>query len=121
MKNEILINLIYFLSAYIIFFLIYIFIINRKRKKYEDCRTQLEISYIVNKFNLDLRKTKLSTIKWALTFLNPLIISITFLLVINIESFTFAIIVGFIVMLLLVYSCYEILGRILKKKGDKNV
>ncbi len=119
MKYEILENLIYFIASYIIFLLIYIFIINRKRKDYNNGKKQTEISYIINKFKLDMRKTKYNTLKWAITLINPLIISITFVIVINIESFTFGLLVGFVIMLMLVYACYEILGRILKKKEGK--
>lgn len=119
MKYEILENLIYFAASYIIFLLIYIFIINRKRKDYNSGKKITEISYIINKFKLDMRKTKYNTIKWGITFINPLIISITFIIVINIKSFTFGLLVGFVVMLLLVYAMYEIFGRILKKKEGK--
>lgn len=114
--NEILLNLIYFITSYILIFLIYVFIINRKKKAYTDGSKQLEVNYIVSKFNLDRRKTKYSTIKWCVNILNPLIISATFVIVTNIKSFSLGILVGFAVMMALVYSVYEILGRILKKK-----
>ena len=102
MDNKIL-NLISFIISYLIFLLIYIFIINRKRKDYKTGKTQIEINYIIKKFKLDMRKTKYNTLKWAVTFLNPLIISITFLIVINIKSLTMGAILGFIIMILLVY------------------
>ena len=122
MNNKIILNIISFILAYIIFLLIYIFIINRKRKDYKNGKKQAEISYIINKSKLDMRKTKYNTLKWAVTFINPFIISVTFIIVTNIESYLIGIIVGFITLLLLVYSCYEILGRYLKKKeGKKNV
>lgn len=121
MKNEIILNIISFTLAYIIFLLIHIFIINRKRKDYKNGKKQMEINYIVNKFKLDMRKVKYNELKWAVTFLNPLIIATTFLIVTNIESFALSIVVGFVIMLLLVYSIYEILGRFLKRKGEKNV
>lgn len=122
MNELLLLNIISFTIVYIIFLLIYIFIINRKRKDYTNAKKQAEIYYIVNKFKLDMRKTKYNTLKWAVTFINPLIISITFIIVTNIKSYIIGILVGFITLLLLVYSCYEIIGRYLKKKeGKKNV
>lgn len=117
--NEILLNLIYFITSYILIFLIYVFIINRKKKTYTDGSKQLEVNYIVSKFNLDRRKTKYSTIKWCVNILNPLIISTTFVIVVNIKSFSLGILVGLAVMMALVYSVYEILGRILKKKEEQ--
>lgn len=122
MDKKLLLNIISFVLSYIIFLLIYIFIINRKRKDLSNGKKQVEINYIINKAKLDMRKTKYNTLKWAVTLINPLIISITFIIVTNIESYIVGIIVGFITLLILVYSCYEILGRILKKKeGKKNV
>lgn len=122
MKEILILNIASFLIAYVIFLLIYIFIINRKRKDYKEGKKEAEISYIINKFKLDMRKTKYKTIKWAVTFINPLILAVTFIIVTNVESYILGILLGFIIMLLLVYSSYEILGRILKKKeGKKNV
>lgn len=82
----------------------------------------MEIEYLVKKFNLDMRKTDYNTLKWATTFINPFIISVTFVAIISIDSFVLSLILGFIIMMLLIYGIYEILGRILKKKeGNKNV
>lgn len=122
MKEKIIINLIYFVVSYLIMFLIYALIISRKRKNYNEGKKQAEMSYIINKFNLDMRIVKYKTLNKILTFINPLIISVIFLIVVNIESFILAIIIGFVVMIILTYSTYEIIGRALKKKGDvKNV
>jgi len=121
MNKFIILNAIYFLSSYIIMFLIYLLIINRKRKDYNESKKQMEISYLVNKFNLDMRKVKFNKIKWILTFINPLIISIIFIIVINIDSLIIAGIVGFFTTIILTYSLYEIIGRSLKRKENKYV
>lgn len=118
--NELLLNIIYFISSYILIFIIYVFIINRNKKSYTEGSKQLEVNYLVSKFNLDKRKTKYPTIKWCVNIINPLIISTTFVIVTNIESFSLSILVGFSIMMILVYSIYEILGRTLKKKEEKN-
>jgi len=82
----------------------------------------MDILYLVNKFKLNTKKTKYNTLKWITNIINPLIISITFIIVTNIKSFTLGIMIGFLVMMMLIYSIYEIIGRILKKKEfDKNV
>lgn len=119
--NKFLLNGIYFLGAYVIIFLIYVFVINRKKKTYKETKENLEVQYLVKKFNLDKRKVKYSTLKWYINFINPLIISTTFVIVTNIESLLWGILVGFIVMMTLIYSIYEIVGRILKKRGSKDV
>ena len=114
MKEKIIINVIYFVVSYLIIFLLYSLVINRKKKSYKDATKQMDILYLVNKF-------KLNTMKWITNIINPLIISITFIIVTNIKSFILGIMIGFLVMMMLIYSIYEIIGRILKKKEfDKN-
>lgn len=82
----------------------------------------MEIEYLVKRFNLDMRKTKYNTLKWSTTLLNPLIIATTFVAVISIDSLLLSLLLGFIIMVSLIYAIYEILGRTLKKKeGKKNV
>ena len=119
MKEKIIINTIYFLASYLIIFLVYVFIINRKKKTYADAKKMTDVTYLTTKFKIDKRKTDYNTLKW---YINPLIISTTFVVISNIKSLTMSLLVGFIVMLVLIYSLYEIIGRILKKKEfDKNV
>lgn len=121
MKEKIIINVIYFVVSYLIIFLLYSLVINRKKKSYKDATKQMDILYLVNKFKLNTKKTKYNTLKWITNIVNPLIISITFIIVTNIKSFTLGIMIGFLVMMMLIYSIYEIIGRILKKKEfDKN-
>lgn len=121
MKEKIIINVIYFVVSYLIIFLLYSLVINRKKKSYKDATKQMDILYLVNKFKLNTKKTKYNTLKWMTNIINPLIISITFIIVTNIKSFTLGIMIGFLVMMMLIYSIYEIIGRILKKKEfDKN-
>ena len=122
MKEKIIINIIYFVVSYLIIFLLYSLVINRKKKSYKDATKQMDILYLVNKFKLNTKKTKYNTLKWITNIINPLIISITFIIVTNIKSFTLGIMIGFLVMMMLIYSICEIIGRILKKKEfDKNV
>ena len=121
MKEKIIINVIYFVVTYLIIFLLYSLVINRKKKSYKDATKQMDILYLVNKFKLNTKKTKYNTLKWITNIINPLIISITFIIVTNIKSFILGIMIGFLVMMMLIYSIYEIIGRILKKKEfDKN-
>ncbi len=121
MKEKIILNLIYFIVSFTIVFLIYVLFVNRKRKVYKEGKKANDINYIVNKFNLDMRRVNYTKLKWTLSIVNSLIISITFVVVTNIDSLTFGLLVGFVVMLMLIYSSYEIIGRILKKRGSKNV
>lgn len=120
MKEQLIIDLIYFIVVYFLSFLLYVLILNKKRKNYKEGKKQMEINYLVKKFKLDMRKTNYNTLKWCTTFINPLIISLTFIAVMSIKSFLISLLLGFLIMMMLIYSLYEILGRILKKKEGKN-
>ena len=43
MKEKIIINVIYFLVSYLIIFLLYSLVINRKKKSYKDATKQMDI------------------------------------------------------------------------------
>ena len=116
--KRLIIILIYFLMAYLISFIFYAFIINRKRKG--KIKINTEMDYIIKKFNLDTKKLNLNKLRWIMNIINPLIISITFIIIMFIDSFVLGIIVAFVIMIALIYSIYEIIGRTLKKQQDKN-
>ena len=114
-------SIIFFLISFIVVFLIYIIFINKKRKEYKEGKKVTEINYLVKRFNLDLRKIKYKKIKWLVTIINSFIVALVSSIVIIIDSFLLQLLVGFILLILLTYSLYEITGRILKIKGEKNV
>ena len=81
----------------------------------------MEIEYLTKKFKLPKSKVNTKKIKWLFNVVNPLIISLTFIVVISIDSFMLGVLVGFVIMMALIYSIYEIIGRVLKRRIDKNV
>ncbi len=117
--DKFLIDLIYFGACFAIIFLVYIIFINRRRREYTEGKKQLEISYLVRRFDLDMRVTKYKTVKMLVALLNSFIISFTFTVVMNIEKYVWKMLVGFVILFVLTYSLYEIVGKILKKKEER--
>ena len=115
--NDYLILLIYFISAYVLSFIVYYIYLKKSKKKDE----LLEIEYLIKKFNLPKNKESKNRIKSIMSLVNPLIIALTFIVVISIDSFILGVLIGFVIMVVLIYSIYEIIGRILKKEKSKNV
>ena len=76
-----------------------------------------EPSYLINRFNLSTRKISYKKIMWITTFLNAFIIALTAAVVIAIESLILELVVGFVMLLVLIFASYEILGRILVARG----
>lgn len=110
-------NLIYFGAAFLIVFLIYVLFINKRIRKNKI--NTLELNYLIRRFNLDIKKVNHKKIMWMVTFTNSFIISFTSVVTFNIESFLWRVLVGFVLLMILIYSIYEIEGRILKWKEIK--
>ncbi len=112
--------LIFFVLIFIIIYLFYILVLNKyrlKKKKYENMG---ELNYLVYKFNLDIQKINRKKLLNIIGFVNAFIISFTGAVVSLIPlNYIFQMIIGFIILLILIYICYELLGRKLVKKGLK--
>ena len=114
-------SLIYFGVCFIVVFLLYLIINKKFRKEYKEGREQVEINYLVNRFNLDMRITKYKTIKLVVALLNSFIIAFTFTLIINLKyKYAFKLMIAFVIMFIMIYSLYEIVGRMLKRRELKN-
>lgn len=110
-------SLIFFLIIYILVFLItYIMdLIKIKKKKHKKIG---EIQYLVSKFKLDINKLNYKKVCLVISFLNAFIISsVTLVISVLKTNMTLQLIVGFVLLFSLIYSLYEIYGRILVKKG----
>ena len=113
--------LIDFVVFFIIFYLFYILYLKKRKKDYEKLKKSDYIKLFIAKYNLDIRKTKYKTILNTLAFNNAFTIAFTSALIINIKGFFWRIAVSFIVLFILLFSLYELSGRYLKKREDKNV
>ncbi|MBE6161830.1 MAG: hypothetical protein E7158_06400 [Firmicutes bacterium] len=110
-----------FIIIFIVVFLItYIMdLIKIKKKKTKKIG---EVQYLINKFNLSPTKLKYKKVCLVISLLNAFIIA-TVTSIISLLDVPMALqfLVGFILLFALIYSLYEIYGRILVKKGyEKN-
>ncbi len=114
-------GIISFAVCFVVVLSAYLLIINKKRKDYTDGKYSVDILYIVNKFKLDMRKTKYKTLKTVTAFINSFIVAFTFAVVTNLKyKYFFKLLIAFVMMFTLIYSLYEITGRIFKKKENKD-
>lgn len=117
MENKIYL-IYFFLVLYIIFYIIF-YIINYKnlKSKKKDVR---ELDDLVKRFKIDKNKVNYKNEILYVSLINSFIVSsvgtfVTYLDVANV----FKLAIGFVLLLALTYSLYEIYGRILKRKVDK--
>ena len=81
-----------------------------------------EIRYFILRFDLDMRKTKYKSLLKALTLINSFILAFTTTIVIYIDSVIWSVLISFMVIIIMLYAVYEIVGRYFKRKEDeKNV
>lgn len=80
----------------------------------------MELQYLQARFQLDLFKVDLEyAIKWF-AFINSFIIAFTSSVIILLPwNMIFQLMLGFVILLGLIYALYELLGRLFVKKGWK--
>ncbi len=122
MLEAVVFEIIAFILVYIVY---YYFILKRKYKAFKKGKNkkiyeQMEVSYLVSRFKIDRKKINLNLLR-IIGIINAFIISFTgtFLYYIPVERIMWKFLIGFVIIFLLIYALYEILGKVLVKKGWK--
>lgn len=89
---------------------------SKKKEKKKD-NTSIEIKYLSSKFSLDRDSLNTKKMNYLISAIDASIIAIAFTLVSFIDDMIVTFTVGIITVFVLIYVSYEILGKILKKKG----
>lgn len=122
--------LIFFAVLYVLVFIVDYFFINKRKynlmfkkqkdnkKKKKEVKEFGEINYLVGKFKLDKKKIDYKSVILWTAIINSFIISFVSTVISAIPTHIFwQLAVGFVLIFALIYSLYEIYGRILVKKG----
>jgi len=88
---------------------------NKKEKKKDNM--SIEIKYLSSKFSLNRDSLNTEKMNYLISAIDASIIATAFTLVSFIDDMVVTFIVGIITVFVLIYVSYEILGKILKKKG----
>ena len=89
-----------------------------KKKSRKKKNEITEIVYLVNKFKLDKEKLPLNKLLLVISLSNALIISFVSVVVIMLNTYLIIeLVVGFVLLLRLIYAIYEIIGRYLERRG----
>ncbi len=113
-----LVNFIYFLVAFVLVFLFYYFFVIRKVKKNKDI-IPMELNFFIRRYNLNIKKINKEKVVLLISLTNSFIISFTSVVTFNVESLLWRLVIGFALLMTLIYSLYEIEGGILKRKENK--
>ncbi len=112
--------LIIFIILFIIIFLFDYLLIKKtylkgKKKKNNEL---VELSYLLIKFNLDKNKLNIKRVLITISLINAFIMSmVSVILLLFKMNYILKLLVAFIMLLLVIYSIYEIYGNYLIKKG----
>ncbi len=127
------INLIWSIVLFVVIFLFnYLWIFKRgynnikkqkKKKKMKKIENFVGLSYLIPKFNLDVSKMDLNYVFSLVSLVDAFIISFVFFVISYVPwNIAFSMMLGFALLFGLIYSLYELLGRLFVKKGwIKNV
>lgn len=110
-------ELILFLIAFIIVFLLYRIIIVRRAKSKKKPKEPLEVTYLVNKYKLDLEKVSYERLLNVISIVSALDIALVVSIIVLLKSFILEMIVGFISTLVIILASYHLVYLVYKKKG----
>ena len=111
-------NLLFFLILSIIAFLVLTFF--NKRKLKNNKKKIVESNYIINKFKLDPKKVNYVKLLRILNITNAFILAFvcTVISVLPLK-FLWQMLIAFVLLFVMIYLCYELIGRYTIKKGWK--
>ena len=114
-------SLLLFGISYLILFVLYFIFFYLLGIKNKNILDSIQIEFFIKRFNLKKRDFNAKKIGIIICLLDPLIISLTGTIV-SLPKWHYIIelLIGFILLLILIYSFYEIIGRIIKRKVDRN-
>ena len=116
MKNTLLLFLICYVILFIVYFIIY-YLYGLKKKS---ILKSMQVEYLKIKIEFNNKELNPKKIGLIICFIDPLIISLTgTIITLPKWNYVLELFFGFVILMALIYSFYEILGRVLKRKVDK--
>ena len=111
-------ELLLFLLTFVFVFILYqIFIVRKAKKKGKKFKEPIEITYLVNRYKLDLKKVNYKKLLRVISIVSSLDISLVVTIIMLINNFALEIIVGFISTLVIILLSYHLVYLVYKKKG----
>jgi hypothetical protein len=109
-----------YLVLFLLIYLIYIIFVISRKKALEKFKTSTYVMYLVNVYKIDVDKINIKFLANSICLVNSFILATSVFIVSNFKG-VLKIILGFLSIMILLFTMYHILGIILKKKGDNNV
>lgn len=115
-------QIVLFLMTYALVFIFYYFFITRKTKKKNSKKIPKEVSYLVGKYQLDLKKIDYKKLLIIISLVSSLDITIIVTLMVLFESYLIKLLLAIVLIIPVIFISYHLVGMYYKKKGmTKNV
>ena len=115
--SKVIQELILFLLSFIFIFLLYQLIIVRRAKRKNKTKEPFEVTYLVGKYNLDLKKVNYKKLLRVISLVSSLDIALVVTLILLFDNFLVEVVVGFIATLIIIITSYHLVYLGYKKKG----
>ncbi len=106
---------ILFIMTFIFVFVIYRFILLGKKKK--KAKKPMEVSYLINKYKLDLKKVKYDSLLTTVALVSSIDISVVVTLVLLIDNYLLQIVGALVLVIPIILISYSFVGKYYIKKG----
>ena len=110
-------ELILFLISFVLVFLLYQIFIVRRAKSKKNPKEPFEVTYLVLKYKLDLKKVNYKNLLRVISIVSSFDIALVVSIIVLLKSFILEIIVGFISILVIILVSYHLVYLFYKKKG----
>lgn len=101
-----------------------IYLLNKKRSKKRRRKKDLlpiEIKFLKSRFKIDEQRIDKKSYMLLFSIIDGLIVGLTSICVMKLSDFIYLqMFLGLIIILILIFVIYEIIGRIITRKGEKN-
>lgn len=118
-------EIIMFILGFVFIFVIYQFIIVLPAKKSKEGKARgkkkdkepTEVKYLVTKYKLDMKKVDYNQLLQIVALTSSFDISLTVSLILAVEDFFLAVVVGIVAIVVLIIGSYHLVYLFYKKKG----
>lgn len=110
-------EVIIFLLTFIVVFLIYELILVIKYKKGKSDKRPVEVTYLLNRYNLNLKKVNYKKLLNIVSLVSSFDIAVVVTVMGLTDNFLLEILIGCFLTIILILSSYSIVGKIYQKKG----
>lgn len=115
--EKLLYELILFVITFIFVFLLYQFFIVRRAKSKKKPKEPFEVTYLVLKYKLDLKKVNYNGLLRVISLVSSFDIALVVTIILLLKSFILEVIVGFISTIVIILVSYHLVYLVYKKKG----